>query len=160
MNVRSSAKPVATAAASAAAVAVLGALMTDIGPWYLGLAQPSWKPPDSLFGPAWTVIFALIAYAGVTAWRVSPTQRHREWLLVLFSLNGFLNVLWSLLYFRLRRPDWALVEVFFLWFSVLSLVISLWRYAPRASLLLLPYLLWISFAGVLNWATVALNGPF
>jgi tryptophan-rich sensory protein len=160
MNVCNSAKPVAVAAVSAAAVAVLGALMTDIGPWYRGLAQPSWKPPDSLFGPAWTVIFALIACAGVTAWRASPTQRLKEWLLVLFSLNGFLNVLWSLLYFRLRRPDWALVEVFFLWFSVLSLVISLWRYAPRASLLLVPYLLWISFAGVLNWATVALNGPF
>jgi tryptophan-rich sensory protein len=160
MNRMSPAKPVAVAAFSAAAVAVLGALMTDIGPWYLALKQPSWKPPDSLFGPAWTAIFALIAYAGVTAWRAAPTARNREWLLVLFSLNGFLNVLWSLLYFRLRRPDWALVEVFFLWFSVLSLVIGLWRYAPRASWLLVPYLVWIGFAGTLNWATVMLNGPF
>ncbi|RZJ23596.1 MAG: tryptophan-rich sensory protein, partial [Haliea sp.] len=75
-------------------------------------------------------------------------------------LNGFLNVLWSLLYFRLRRPDWALAEVVLLWLSILLLMAVQWRYSRRASLLLLPYLAWVAFAGLLNWATVRMNGPF
>jgi len=157
---RKEARPVLVAATAAIAVAGLGALMTDLGSWYQGLVQPSWKPPDWAFGPAWTLIFALSAAAGVLAWRDAPRQRSREWLLVLFALNAFLNVFWSLLYFRLHRPDWALIEVALLWLSVLLLMGVTGRYSPSARLLLLPYLLWISFAASLNWATVRLNGPF
>lgn len=160
MSTSSTLRPVLVAAAAAIAVAGLGGLMTDIGPWYLGLKQPAWKPPDWLFGPAWTVIFALAAASGVNAWRTAPNRASREWMLALFALNGFLNVFWSLLYFRLHRPDWALTEVGFLWLSVAVLMGVLGRYSRKASLLLLPYLLWIAFAGLLNWATVRLNGPF
>lgn len=153
-------KPVLIAAAAALAVAGLGGLMTDLGPWYQGLVQPPWKPPDWLFGPAWTAIFALAAMAGVIAWRRAPRRVDREWMLALFALNGFLNVLWSLLFFRLHRPDWALFEVLLLWLSILLLIGVLARYARTASLLLLPYLAWVAFAGFLNLATVRLNGPF
>lgn len=156
----SSRKPVVVAAAAALGVALLGGLMTDIGPWYFALRQPAWKPPDWLFGPVWTLIFALAAAAGVSAWRRAPRRADREWLLALFALNGFLNVLWSLLYFRLRRPDWALWEAGFLWLSILLLIVVLSRYARRATWLLLPYLLWVSLAAALNAATVQLNGPF
>ncbi|MGE0329409.1 MAG: TspO/MBR family protein [Ramlibacter sp.] len=160
MNSRGGWQPVVFAAGAAMAVAGLGGLMTDIGPWYLSLKQPAWKPPDWAFGPAWTVIFALAAASGVAAWRSAPSRADREWLLALFALNGFLNVLWSLLYFRLRRPDWALLEVGLLWLSVLLLMGVTGRYSRKASLLLAPYLLWILFAAALNWATVRLNGPF
>jgi tryptophan-rich sensory protein len=160
MRHRSALKPILVAAAAALLVAGLGGLMTDIGAWYLSLKQPAWKPPDWLFGPAWTIIFAFAAASGVTAWRAAPDRASREWLLALFALNGFLNVLWSLLYFRLRRPDWALMEVGFLGLSVVLLMLVLGRYARKASALLVPYLLWIVFAGLLNWATVRLNGPF
>jgi benzodiazapine receptor len=153
-------RPVLLAALAAMAVAGLGALMTDLGLWYRALVQPAWKPPDWAFGPAWTLIFALAAASGAKAWRAAPSQAQREWLLALFALNGFLNVLWSLLYFRLRRPDWALMEVGFLWLSVLLLMLVIWRYSRTASLLLAPYLVWIAFAGALNAATVRLNGPF
>ncbi|ABM95732.1 TspO/MBR family protein [Methylibium petroleiphilum] len=153
-------KPVLIAAAAALAVAGLGGLMTDLGPWYQRLVQPPWKPPDWLFGPAWTAIFALAAMAGVIAWRRAPRRTDREWMLALFALNGFLNVLWSLLFFRLHRPDWALFEVLLLWLSILLLIGALARYARTASLLLLPYLAWVAFAGFLNLATVRLNGPF
>lgn len=152
--------PVLVAAGAALAVAGLGALMTDLGDWYRQLEQPAWKPPDWLFGPAWTLIFGLAATAGVAAWRQAPDKASREWLLALFALNGFLNVLWSLLYFRLRRPDWALLEVGLLWLSVLLLILVLGRYCRQARWLLLPYLAWISVAGALNWGTVQLNGPF
>lgn len=152
--------PVLAAAAAAIGVAGLGALMTDLGPWYQSLRQPSWKPPDWLFGPGWTLIFAFAAMAGVTAWRQAPNRASREWLLVLFALNGFLNILWSLLFFRLQRPDWALAEVGFFWLSILLLILVVSRYSKASSALLLPYLAWVTFAAALNLAVVQLNGPF
>lgn len=160
MNRSRKLKPIVIAAVAAMAVAGIGGLMTDIGPWYLGLAKPSWQPPDWLFGPAWTLIFSLAAASGVIAWRDAPSQARREWMLALFALNGFLNVLWSLLFFKLKRPDWALMEVGFLWLSVALLMVVLGQYSRKAGWLLAPYLVWIAFAAFLNWTTVRLNGPF
>lgn len=160
MNRSRKLKPIIIAAVAAMAVAGIGGLMTDIGPWYLGLAKPSWQPPDWLFGPAWTLIFSLAAASGVIAWRDAPSQARREWMLALFALNGFLNVLWSLLFFKLKRPDWALMEVGFLWLSVALLMVVLGQYSRKAGWLLAPYLVWIAFAAFLNWTTVRLNGPF
>jgi translocator protein len=153
-------KPVVIAAAAAMFVAVLGGLMTDLGPWYMNLKQPGWKPPDWAFGPIWTTIFALAAAAGVIGWRRAPARVSRESILVLFAANGFLNVFWSLLYFRLHRPDWALYEVPLLWLSVFALIVVLARFAKSAAWLLVPYLVWVTLAALLNWQTVTLNGPF
>ena len=153
-------KPVLVAAAAALFVAVLGGLMTEIGPWYLSLKQPPWKPPDWAFGPVWTTIFALAAAAGVIGWRRAPSRASRELMLMLFALNGFLNVFWSLLFFRLHRPDWSLLEVPLLWLSVLALIVLLARFAKPAAWLLAPYLVWVTIAATLNWQTVQLNGPF
>jgi tryptophan-rich sensory protein len=148
------------AAAAALFVAVMGGLMTDIGPWYDSLRKPSWQPPGWLFGPVWTAIFALVAFAGAEAWRRARRGRDRQFLVLLFSVNGFLNVLWSLLFFRLHRPDWALVEVAALWVSILALIVVLRRYARGSAWLLVPYLLWVTFAAILNWTVVQLNAPF
>ena len=153
-------RPVWIAALAAFAVAGIGALMTDLGPWYRSLVQPSFQPPDWAFGPAWTTIFALAAVAGVMAWQRAPDRASREWLLVLFAMNGFLNVFWSLLYFRLHRPDWAFYELVFLWLSVLLLIVVLGRYSRPSAWLLAPYLVWVTFAGALNFVSVQLNGPF
>lgn len=152
--------PVLVAALAAALVAVVGGLLTDLGPWYRGLAKPSWQPPDWLFGPAWTVIFTLTAAAGVRAWAAAPDAGGRRLVILLFAVNGVLNAAWSLLFFRLHRPDWALAEVAVLWLSILSLVVATGQYARLSAWLLLPYLAWVSFAGVLNAAVVRLNGPF
>ncbi len=153
-------KPVLVASAAALGVAVLGGLMTDLGPWYAGLKQPSWKPPDWAFGPIWTTIFALAAAAGVLGWRNAASRPAREKMLMLFALNAFLNVFWSLLFFRLHRPDWALIEVPFLWLSVLALIVVLAPVSRIAAWLLAPYLAWVATAALLNWQTVQLNGPF
>ncbi len=163
MNTRAmpfSFRPVIVAAAAALLVGVLGGTITDIGPWYQSLAKPDWQPPDWLFGPVWTTIFALAALSGVIAWRNAPTRPTRDWIVILFTLNGFLNLLWSLFFFRLQRPDWALVEVGLLWLSVALLMVSLARISRLSSALLLPYLAWVSFAAALNWKIVELNGPF
>lgn len=153
------ARAVLVAALAALGVAVLGALSTDLGDWYAQLRQPPWKPPDAAFGPAWTLIYALTALAGVTAWRAAG-ERLRGAILIVFALNGFLNVAWSLLFFRLRRPDWAFAEVTFLWASILLMIVVCWRASRGAALLLLPYLAWVAFAAALNLEVVRLNGPF
>lgn len=151
--------PVVIAGVLAAIVAALGATITDVGPWYRSLIQPRWAPPEAAYGIAWTAIFACTALGGVTGW-LAMRWREREWLLGLFALNGFLNILWSLLFFRFHRPDWALVEVLVLWLSVLALVLFIWRRSMTGAVLLVPYLLWVTFAGYLNMTIVRLNGPF
>lgn len=147
------------AALGALCVAALGGLATDLSEWYRALAKPAWNPPDWLFGPAWTVIYALTALAGVEAWQAADAAQRRL-VGALFIVNGALNVLWSLLFFRLRRPDWALFEVALLWLSILSLIVYCGALRRRTVLLLLPYLLWVSFAAALNAAIVDLNEPF
>lgn len=153
-------KPVLVAAGAALAVAALGGAATDIGPWYLGLRKPAWQPPDWLFAPAWTAIYALTALAGVRAWRRTRDVAGRGRLLVTYALNALLNILWSVLFFTLRRPDWALVEVVALWLSVVLLILVSGRRDRAAGWLLVPYLAWVAFAGVLNWSVVRLNEPF
>lgn len=153
-------KPVLAGAGAAVAIGMLGNLATELGPWYRTLSFPAWQPPDWLFGPVWTLIYVLTTWAGVAAWRRAPDRATRRNWLALLALNAFLNVLWSLLFFRLQRPDWALVEVVVLWLSVLSLAVYPWRWCRRAAWLLLPYLAWVAFAGVLNLAIVRLNAPF
>jgi translocator protein len=152
--------PVIVAALAAMFVAFLGGTITEIGPWYRALAKPDWTPPDAAFGVAWTLIYALVAIAAVIAWRAAPDRRAAETLIGLFALNGFLNVMWSLLFFRLQRPDWAMLELVALWLSILALIHVIRRYAPGAAWLLVPYLLWVTFAGVLNLAVVRLNPAF
>jgi len=153
-------RAVVVAAISATAVAAIGGTMTDLGPWYRSLNKPSWQPPDAAFGPVWTAIFACATASSVIAWRRARSAATREWIIGLFALNGFLNVLWSLLFFRLRRPDWALIEVAGLWVSILLLILFLLRLSRTASVLLAPYIVWVSIAAALNFAVVRLNPAF
>jgi translocator protein len=153
-------KPIVFAALAAMAVGGLGALMTDLGPWYINLRKPSWQPPDWLFGPAWTLIFGLCALSGYLALRNAPNRGGRDGVIALFALNGFLNLMWSALFFRIERPDWALIEAVLLWLSIVLIIVAFARYSKTASALLVPYLAWVSFATILNWAVVQLNAPF
>jgi translocator protein len=152
--------PILVAGVAATAVAELGALMTHLGPWYVTLHKRRWQLPDWLFGPVWTVIFGLCALSGYLAWRNAPNRGGRDGVIALFVLNGFLNVLWSALFFRLKRPDWALTEAVLLCLSILLMILALPRYSKAASALLVPYLAWVSFATILNWSVVELNAPF
>ncbi len=160
LSVRSRRKPVIAAALSAVGVGILGALTTDLSPWYFELRKPLWQPPDWLFGPAWTLIFGLAALAAVLYWWDEPSREHRLQVLAGFAANAFLNTLWSLLFFRLKRPDLALDEVAFLWLSILGLMLLLKRASHTAAWLLVPYIAWVSFASLLNWTIVQLNAPF
>jgi benzodiazapine receptor len=137
-----------------------GGLLTKIGAWYRELKKPSWQPPDWLFGPAWTIILGLGAWAFVLSWNGAADEGARQVLIGFYLVNAVFHFLWSPLFFTLKRPDWALVEVPFLWASVLALCVLLRDYSVLASWLIVPYFVWVSFAAILNWKIVRLNRPF
>jgi translocator protein len=144
-----------TAAACAVLVAVAGGLATRTDAWYRRLHVPAWKPPDWAFGPVWACIFAMTASSGVLAWGAAPPAR--PLLALAFGVNGLLNIAWSVLFFRFRRPDWALGEIVLLWLSVAALVVVTGRVSLTAGLLNAPYLAWVSVAACLNLRIVQLN---
>lgn len=150
--------PLIYAIAWAIGLLVIGGLMTPIDAWYERLRKPSWQPPGWAFGPAWTIILGLAAWAAVRGWNAGTSAQQTD-ILIIFGVNALFHLLWSPLFFRLRRPDWALVEVPFLWASVLALVIGLWPIDILAVLIVVPYLAWVSFAAFLNWTIVQLNPP-
>ncbi len=152
--------PEAIAIAIGLVTAIAGGLLTEIGPWYKTLKNPNWKPPDWAFGPIWTVIITLAVIAGILTWRQTATTFDRQHLLLSFGVNCVLNAGWSGLFFKLRRPDWALVETCFLWASIIWMMIAIYPLSTTAALLLVPYLIWVSIASVLNWKIVQLNKPF
>ncbi|WP_310498001.1 TspO/MBR family protein [Sandarakinorhabdus sp.] len=149
--------PVAFALGWGVGLCLIGGLMTPRADWYAQLRKPTWQPPGWLFGPAWTIILGLSAWGGVIAWEAARGPADERAILILFAVNGVFHLLWSPLFFKAQRPDWALAEVPFLWGSILALVAGLWPIAPAAAQLSLPYLAWVSFAAVLNWAVVRLN---
>ncbi|MEO1028753.1 MAG: TspO/MBR family protein [Pseudomonadota bacterium] len=156
----SNGRPILVSTLAAFAVAMAGGLATRVGSWYEGLEKPSFNPPNWLFAPAWTFIYVLCVAAAVLAWRSSHANTQRVGIMVLFFFNAVVNILWSVLFFTLQRPDWALAEVGVLWISIAALIVFFSRFAKTSALLLVPYLLWVSFAAFLNYKIVALNGPF
>ncbi|MEM7664521.1 MAG: TspO/MBR family protein [Pseudomonadota bacterium] len=148
------------AAAWAIVLGGAGGLLTEIGEWYRDLKKPNWQPPDWAFGPAWTIILGLSGWSFYLAYIAAPYTFDRTLIAGLFAVNFVLHLLWSPLFFKAKRPDWALFENMFLWLSVASLVFILPRYSELAGWLNAPYLAWVSFAFALNWKIVKLNAPF
>jgi tryptophan-rich sensory protein len=148
------------AAVATASVLAIGGALTEIGPWYYSLRNPPWRPPNWAFGPIWGLIGAFTCAAAVVIWRASPTEWDKAVTLLLFAINACLNVLWNVIFFKVKRPDWALIEVAFLWLSILAMIVAFYQRSPLSAALLVPYVLWVSIASVLNRAMVQLNGPF
>jgi translocator protein len=141
-------------------VLVLGGAITQLGPWYQGLKKPFWQPPGPAFGIIWTTIYVLTTTCAVLTWRTISNAKDGAKLIGLFGANCVLNLMWSYLFFALERPDWSLYQVGIFWLSILALIIYIWPRQKLASILLLPYLIWVSIASFLNLAIVQLNGPF
>jgi translocator protein len=138
-------------------LAVAGGLLTRLSPWYYALKQPSWKPPDWAFGPVWTTILSLLAGAIAYAW-VAADEQGRKAILIAVAINGLLNMLWSALFFVMKRPALALVEVIVFWFSIVGIIFVLGSHSTLAGFMLAPYLLWVTIAAFLNYRIVQLNG--
>lgn len=124
--------------------------------WYRSLNRPSWTPPDAVFGPVWTVLYALMT---LSVWRVwtargfAPSRGP----LTLYFLHLGVNAAWSFLFFGLRSPGLALADILVLWPLIAALLRLFWTRSRAASLLLVPYLLWVSFAATLNAALWWMN---
>ena len=133
------------------AAAIGGAASIHAGPFYTQLARPDWAPPSFLFGPVWTVLYALMGIAAWLVWRVGGFRATKS-ALTLFLVQLALNALWSWLFFGWHRGGLAAVEVLVLLVLILATAMAFWRISRVAALFLVPYLLWVSFASVLTWA--------
>lgn len=138
----------------AAAAVGTWANFPNVQTWYPSLNKPSWNPPGWIFGPVWTTLYVMMGVAIWRAWRTGPTARP---LVRLYFVQLVFNALWSVLFFTLKQPAWALVDIALLLGCLLWLQRGLWRTDRVAGWLWLPYVLWVSFATVLNATIVRLN---
>ena len=124
--------------------------------WYAGLRKPSFSPPNWLFAPVWTGLYILMGVAAWLVWRQLASELRTDALLWFLVQLG-LNFLWSLIFFRWHAIAGALGEISFLWLAILATMVLFWEVRPLAGWLMLPYLLWVSFATALNLAIFRLN---
>ena len=138
------------------ATGLIGSFFTAsaIPTWYATLVRPELAPPNWIFAPVWTTLFLLMGIALFLVWRKGEGVRLA---LLLFAAQLVLNVLWSVLFFGLQSPALALVEVGVLWLAILATIGAFWRISRTAALLLVPYLLWVTFAAYLNYQYWLLN---
>lgn len=123
------------------------------GEWYGSLAKPSFNPPGWVFGPVWTVLYILM---GIAVWLVWKEQGFST-AVYLFMAQLALNALWSYLFFGANKPGLAFLEIILLWVLILLTMILFWRVRTAAGVLFIPYLLWVSFASVLNYSLWRMN---
>ena len=143
--------------ASFAAAAIGGtATSRAVRDWYPTLTKPAWNPPAWLFGPVWTVLYIAMAVAAWLVWRRAGWTGAR-WAVTLFMMQLTLNAAWSIIFFGLRNPGAAFAEVVVLWAAILGTLVLFWQVSVPAGILFIPYLAWVSFATVLNFAIWRLN---
>lgn len=134
-----------------------GAIPTAWGlSWYASVNKPAYTPPNWVFGPVWTVLYILL---GIVLYRIVIAKRRteRSGLLLLFTVQIILNILWSYLFFGLRSPLFALYDIIFLLFFISRMMFGLLRSDRLAAILTLPYFFWVAFASVLNYSVWILN---
>jgi tryptophan-rich sensory protein len=138
-------------------VAAIGAVASiQAKSFYSQLIQPSWAPPPSVFGPVWTILYALMGIAAWLVWRSAGFRAHRS-ALVLFLLQLAFNALWSWLFFAWHRGGFAFADLVLLDILVIATLVYFWRVRVLAGVLLIPYLIWILFASALNYSIWQLN---
>ncbi|MER8822617.1 tryptophan-rich sensory protein [Mesorhizobium sp. M0991] len=140
-----------------AAAAIAGNLATipNVPTWYAHLTKPSFNPPNSVFAPVWTTLYLMMAYA---FYRV--LKANADWIsfaVAIFLIQITLNAAWSWVFFSFHSPRGGLVVITLLWLAIVLTILAFWQIDPTASMLLWPYLLWVSFAAALNWEIDRLN---
>ena len=137
----------------------LGSFATrdSITTWYAQLSRPSFTPPDWTFGVVWPVLYVMMGISAFLIWNVGIDKRQVKVALGFFALQLILNGLWAPIFFGLHLIGLALVELVILWAAILMTILAFWKVSKPAALLLLPYILWVSFAVVLNASLFLLN---
>lgn len=141
------------------AAGFIGSIFTNrsIPIWYESLKKPSFNPPAWLFGPVWTALFILMGISLFLIWKIGLNYNGVKTALIVFGIQLILNILWSILCFGLRAPLAAFIEIIILWILILMTILIFYPISKAAALLLLPYILWVSFASVLNFSLWQLN---
>lgn len=139
-------------------IGAVGSLFTrpEISGWYVSIQKPSFNPPNWIFGPVWTTLFILIGISFFLIWNKKLIYKIKPEA-TLYYLQLGLNLLWSILFFGFHQPLLSLIEIVVLWICILLLIIRFYQISKLASYLLVPYLLWVSFAAILNFMIVKLN---
>ena len=137
----------------------IGSLFTTpaIPSWYATLVKPSFTPPNGVFAPVWTTLFLLMGISAFLVWRKGIENPRVNLALRLFIIQLILNSLWSVLFFGLRSPLLGFIEIMLLWTFILLTILYFFKVSKVAGILLLPYILWVSFAAVLNFSIWRLN---
>lgn len=138
------------------AAAIGAAASIQAGQFYTELVRPDWAPPPSIFGPVWTVLYVLMGIAAWLVWRVGGFRAAR-FALTLFLVQLALNSLWTWLFFGWHRGALAFADILVLWTLIVASLIAFWRIKPLAGAMLVPYLLWVTFACALNYSVWQLN---
>jgi tryptophan-rich sensory protein len=138
---------------------IIGSVFTtpSIPGWYSGIIKPDFNPPEWVFGPVWTTLFALMGIAAFLVWKKGLDRRDVKIALGIFMGQLVLNTLWSIIFFGFKSPGVAFVEIIFLWLAILATIIAFAKISKPAAWLLVPYILWVSFAAYLNYSIYALN---
>lgn len=134
---------------------VIGGLFTasSVSSWYIALIKPPFNPPSWVFGPVWTSLYLLMGVSLYLVW----IKKYDKNAFTFFGIQLVLNALWSVLFFGLRSPLFAFIEIIFLWIAILITIFYFYRINKISAYLLLPYILWVSFAVILNLAIFILN---
>ena len=121
------------------------------GEWYERLKKPAWRPPNWLFAPVWTVLYLMIAFAGWLVWNTAGFGGG-GWPLAFYALQLLLNALWTPVFFGLHRPDLGFAVIALLWLTIAATIVAFALVNGVAAMLMIPYLAWVSFASLLNFA--------
>ena len=138
---------------------IIGSLFTfpAIGSWYEKLNQPSFSPPNWLFGPVWTVLYLMMGVSAYLIWQKGLDNKTVRIALVIFAIQLILNSFWSIIFFGMKNLSFALAEIVILWIFIVLTIIKFYPIDKKAAYLLIPYLLWVSFATFLNYSILRLN---
>lgn len=138
---------------------IVGSIFTTpaIPTWYAGLRKPDFAPPNWVFGPVWTTLYLLMGISLFTVWNAGFDKATVRRSVAAFSVQLVLNILWSYLFFGLRSPLLGLVGIIAMWIAIASTIVFFQKVSKTAAFLFIPYLLWVSFAGYLNYLLLMLN---
>ena len=129
----------------------------SIGEWYQFLNKPSFNPPNWIFGPVWTILYLMMGISLFLIWKEGLDISGVKFAIIFFIIHLLINALWSFVFFRWHSPGFAFIVIIVLWLMILISIVLFNKINPTASLLLIPYLLWVSFASVLNFSIWKLN---
>lgn len=140
-------------------IGFIGSFFTasSVSTWYVTLNKPVFNPPGYLFAPVWTILYIMMGISLYLVWNKGLKDKTSKTGLILFGIQLILNFLWSVLFFGLKSPLIAFIEIILLWFFILLTMIYFYKISKLSSYLLIPYILWVSFASVLNFSIYYLN---